>query len=435
MKKILPVILTCLSALLPAAAGAEEKLDDIAAVVNRDVILTSELDSFVNKIKSRAQKSGEALPDEITVRREALKNLMSKSLILQLGKRYGLEINDVQLDQTISAMAKRDGKTVDQFYAGAYRDKGLSPLETRNEIREQMMIEELQRSELRRRIDISNQETDQLAKALEQEGYGSAQYQLADISVTGDSGASTAESIARRARSGEDFAKLARQYSSNPRAPQGGYIGWVPEKALPAASGRMLEGSKKGDIIGPLPTSDGFIIIKILDIKSGAAEALGPEKEYRARHILIKPTPIRSDASVEADLRTLKSRAESGEDFGALAKKFSEDPGSAPNGGEMPFAKPGIFDPAFAAALVKLSPGEISDPVRSSFGWHIIKLEEVRSDPDTMAVYRDKAYQILYSRKFSDALEDWLSELRGYAYIKILDPVLSRAGVKEDQLK
>ena len=101
----------------------------------------------------------------------------------------------------------------------------------------------------------------------------------------------------------------------------------------------------------------------------------------------------------------------------------------------MPFAKPGIFDPAFAAALVKLSPGEISDPVRSSFGWHIIKLEEVRSDPDTMAVYRDKAYQILYSRKFSDALEDWLSELRGYAYIKILDPVLSRAGVKEDQLK
>ncbi|EKI6472528.1 peptidylprolyl isomerase SurA [Salmonella enterica] len=407
--------------------AAPQVVDKVAAVVNNGVVLESDVDGLMQSVKLNAGQAGQQLPDDATLRHQILERLIMDQIILQMGQKMGVKITDEQLDQAIANIAKQNNMTMDQMRSRLAYD-GLNYSTYRNQIRKEMIISEVRNNEVRRRITVLPQEVDALAKQIGTQNDASTELNLSHILIALPENPTSeqvndaqrqAESIVEEARNGADFGKLAITYSADQQALKGGQMGWGRIQELPGIFAQALSTAKKGDIVGPIRSGVGFHILKVNDLR-GQSQSISVT-EVHARHILLKPSPIMNDQQARLKLEEIAADIKSGKTtFAAAAKEYSQDPGSANQGGDLGWATPDIFDPAFRDALTKLHKGQISAPVHSSFGWHLIELLDTRKVDKTDAAQKDRAYRMLMNRKFSEEAAIWMQEQRASAYVKIL---------------
>ncbi|EGG3832288.1 peptidylprolyl isomerase SurA [Salmonella enterica] len=407
--------------------AAPQVVDKVAAVVNNGVVLESDVDGLMQSVKLNAGQAGQQLPDDATLRHQILERLIMDQIILQMGQKMGVKITDEQLDQAIANIAKQNNMTMDQMRSRLAYD-GLNYSTYRNQIRKEMIISEVRNNEVRRRITVLPQEVDALAKQIGTQNDASTELNLSHILIALPENPTSeqvndaqrqAESIVEEARNGADFGKLAITYSADQQALKGGQMGWGRIQELPGIFAQALSTAKKGDIVGPIRSGVGFNILKVNDLR-GQSQSISVT-EVHARHILLKPSPIMNDQQARLKLEEIAADIKSGKTtFAAAAKEYSQDPGSANQGGDLGWATPDIFDPAFRDALTKLHKGQISAPVHSSFGWHLIELLDTRKVDKTDAAQKDRAYRMLMNRKFSEEAATWMQEQRASAYVKIL---------------
>ncbi|EFO8102601.1 peptidylprolyl isomerase SurA [Salmonella enterica] len=407
--------------------AAPQVVDKVAAVVNNGVVLESDVDGLMQSVKLNAGQAGQQLPDDATLRHQILERLIMDQIILQMGQKMGVKITDEQLDQAIANIAKQNNMTMGQMRSRLAYD-GLNYSTYRNQIRKEMIISEVRNNEVRRRITVLPQEVDALAKQIGTQNDASTELNLSHILIALPENPTSeqvndaqrqAESIVEEARNGADFGKLAITYSADQQALKGGQMGWGRIQELPGIFAQALSTAKKGDIVGPIRSGVGFHILKVNDLR-GQSQSISVT-EVHARHILLKPSPIMNDQQARLKLEEIATDIKSGKTtFAAAAKEYSQDPGSANQGGDLGWATPDIFDPAFRDALTKLHKGQISAPVHSSFGWHLIELLDTRKVDKTDAAQKDRAYRMLMNRKFSEEAATWMQEQRASAYVKIL---------------
>ncbi|MFC3122197.1 peptidylprolyl isomerase SurA [Agaribacter flavus] len=420
----------CLSLSLLASANlvsAKELLDKVAVIVDQGVILESEITDLVESVKANALAQGQTLPSERALRTQATERLILESLQSQMAEKMGIQVSDPQLDQTIERIAQGEGANVAQLRR-ELAAQGIAYEVYREQIRKELITGEVRRANVRRRVYISPQEVTNLIGLIEEQGNAQAEYRLGHILVGIPGGATEDEVSAARQRAdriiellntGSDFAKMAIGSSSGAEALDGGDMGWKNINSMPTLFAEAVQSKKKDELVGPIRSGAGFHILKVLDTRG---VELVEVEEVNARHILVPPSIILSDAKAEELLLKFREDLISGEaDFAELAKEHSEDPGSALKGGELGWADPEMYVPEFKNALAALEKDEYSMPVRSEHGWHLIQLIDRRVQDATEKRKEDRAYQLLYNRKFQEETDTWLREMRNQAYIEVLD--------------
>ncbi|WP_338803841.1 peptidylprolyl isomerase SurA [Xenorhabdus griffiniae] len=410
------------------AIAAPQELNKVAAVVNNDVVLESDVNSLLQSVKLNAKHAGQQLPDEKTLRHQILERLIMDDIVLQMANRMQLTIPDQALDSAITNIAAQNHLSLAQLKQNLIAE-GMSFDTYRNQIRKEMMIAEVRNNEVRRRITILPQEVDSLANQISNQNSQDSEINLSQILIPlsenpsqeqVEKAATTIKKILSELHNGVDFGKLALSYSSDPQALKGGNMGWSKLQELPSLFATQLQSAHKGQIIGPIRSGVGFHILKVNDIRGGQTSIA--VTEVNARHILLKTSPIMNDEQARNELMKLREEILNGKtSFEEAAKAHSEDPGSAMRGGELGWNLPSAYDPAFRDALMTLQKGEISQPVHSSFGWHLIQLLDSRKVDRTDAAQKDRAYRLLFNRKFNEEAQNWMQELRASAYVKILD--------------
>ena len=406
--------------------AAPQVVDKVAAVVNNGVVLESDVDGLMQSVKLNAQQAGQQLPDDGTLRHQILERLIMDQIVLQMGQKMGVKITDEQLDKAIADIAAQNKMSMDQMRSRLAYD-GINYNTYRAQIRKEMTISEVRNNEVRRRVTILPQEVDSLAQQVGSQNDSSTELNLSHIliplpenptSAQVDDAEKQARDIVSQAQNGADFGKLAITYSADQQALKGGQMGWGRIQELPTIFAQALATAKKGDIIGPVRSGVGFHILKVNDLR-GQSQSISVT-EVHARHILLKPSPIMTDQQARLKLEQIAADIKSGKTtFDKAAKAFSDDPGSANQGGDLGWASPDIYDPAFRDAIMKLNKGQTSEPVHSSFGWHLIELLDTRKVDKTDAAQKDRAYRMLFNRKFSEEAQTWMQEQRASAYVKI----------------
>ncbi|ABV35577.1 PpiC-type peptidyl-prolyl cis-trans isomerase [Shewanella sediminis HAW-EB3] len=409
-----------------------EPLDRVAVQINEGIVLESEIAGMLQTVKANASSAEQALPSDQALRTQVIERLIMTRLQMQMADRIGLHIGDLQLDQTISNIAKEQNLTVDQMRA-KIGEEGMSWSQYREQLREEITLGEIQRIQVQRRIQVSPQEINNLVKLIEEQGLQQVEFQIGHILIEVPSSPSSealqkaserANTVLKRIQDGDDFRRTAIAASAGPKALEGGVWDYMNVNEMPTLFAEVLSGAKTGDVIGPIRSGAGFHIIKVLDARGLQTKEVD---EVSSRHILIKPSPILSEERAKAMLDKFVEQVRAGDaDFAALARQYSEDPGSGAKGGELGWADPSVYVPAFAQTLNALEIGEISEPFRSSHGWHIVQLEERRKTDATDKFNTNRAHQLIFRRKFNEELQNWLDEMRSEAYIEVFDADFNR---------
>lgn len=424
--KILIVTSVFYAGLQITAQAEEKQLDKVAAIVNGGVVLESEVEDLLANIKKQAKKNNQSLPSDKALRTQVMDKLINDSLILQIGERMGVQVSDAQLDQTITNMAQKNKLTLSQFRQ-AIISEGDDYEKYREGVRTELISGEVQRNSVRRRIYISPQEVLNLLTLMKEQTTNDVEYHLGHILIEFPSEPTQADLTASKARAdkviellnnGSDFKKIAIASSGGSNALEGGDLGWKNINEMPTLFSELIAGKDKGIVVGPIRTGLGFSIVKVLDIRGRQVVEV---EEVKASHILIEPSIILSEEKAEAQLQGMLDKIEAGEAaFADLAKEFSEGPTSV-RGGDLGWADPKSYDPAFTEALATMKIGELHKPFRSSFGWHIIQLNDRRMVDATSQMNKNRVSQILYNRKFGVESANWIKETRDEAYIEIFE--------------
>jgi peptidyl-prolyl cis-trans isomerase SurA len=401
-------------------------LDEIAIVVNDGVILKSEITNNV-----RALKNNSKLAYTNNLRQQIIDHLILNRIQLQLAQKSGFTIGDLQLEQTMLEHAQTLSKTKKKLPATQAKalliqeaqKQGISFSTYREEFRKQIMIEMFQYRNMQNRIQISPQEIDNLVNILNKSGTNQTKYRLMHILIPHDedieSAQETAKRITKKIKQGADFKSMAIQHSKANNALKGGDWGYLSLNELPILFADSIEGQQINQIIGPLQSDVGQHILKIVDIKDDQNNFI---YEYNLKHILIKTSPILSDAQAKKMLIDFTKQArQSPKSFGELALKYSEDPLSASKHGDLGWHDLKKFDSNFEAAALTLTKGKISEPVQSVHGWHIIKLIDTRKYHGSLNYRQEKARQMIFQRKFHEELPLWLNEIRQLAFVRYMN--------------
>ncbi|MEC5343949.1 peptidylprolyl isomerase SurA [Brenneria populi] len=410
------------------AFAAPQVVDKVAAVVDNGVVLESDVNGLFQSVKLNAQHAGQQLPDDATLRHQIIDRLIMDNIVLQMAQKMGLQVTDSQLDQAIANIAAQNRISLNQLKSQlAY--EGINYNTYREQIRKEMLIAEVRNNEVRRRVSVLPQEVDALAKQIANQTGEDAELNLSHILIPlpenpsqqqVDEAENLANSLVKQLGEGADFGKLAISYSADSQALNGGQMGWGKLQEIPTLFAERLMQVQKGQIVGPIRSGVGFHILRVNDIR-GSNKTVSVT-EFHARHILLRPSVVMTDGQAEAKLTEVAQQIKSGAtDFVSQAKQLSQDPGSANQGGDLGWASPDMYDPAFRDALLKLKKGEISQPVHSSFGWHLIQLLDTRQVDKTDAAQKDRAYRMLFNRKFAEEAQTWMQEQRAAAYVKIID--------------
>ncbi len=416
-----------LFALPLCAQAAAQSLDHVIAIVNKDVVLQSELDRLIQKVQTDAAEQHQSLPPYHQLHKQVLDRLIEDSLILQQAERQGLRIGDTQLDQALASVAAEKGQSVASMQAQAVRE-GLTPAEFRETVRKEMLISEVRRNQLRQRINITDQEVKQLAKLISEQGSKGQRFHIEHIllSLPSDADRAEQERVAEKAKQllqqlkkGADFHQAAVAESADNKALDGGDWGWLTVEEMPSLMAEAVSNAHKGQFIGPLRSGAGLHIIHVKDMQGQQAIEL---QEANARHILIKTSVILSDEKAEQMLKGFLRDIQSGKaSFAKLAEKYSDDPGSATKGGELGWANPDMYVPEFRDMVKTLPLNQISQPFKTVHGWHIVQVEERRSLANTPEALENRAYQLIYNRRFAEEAQTWIDELRDEAFIQMMD--------------
>lgn len=405
------------------ANAAPTELDKITVIVNGGVILESDVDTSIKSLKANASQSGQALPPQDVLRQQVTEKLIIDTLQQQEAERIGVRIDDNRLNQAIEEIARNNNQTVEQLTA-SLAVQGLTYSEFREQIRKEIAASEARNALVRRRINILPAEVDNLAGILAKETNATVQYKIGHIQLRLNEGdepqeiKAKAQEIVNKLNAGSDFSTMAYTYSKGPKALQGGDWGWMRKEEMPTIFADQINLENKGSIIGPFRSGVGFHILKIEDVKGLETVAV---TEINARHILIRSTVILSDEGVQKELNEITRRIRAGEaTFGEMAKQYSQDPGSAAQNGELGYQTSDIYVPEFKHQVDTLTVGKISKPFKTVHGWHIVEVLDRRQVDRTDSALKNKAYRILFNRKFNEEASAWLQELRASAFIEIV---------------
>ncbi|PAR31023.1 peptidylprolyl isomerase SurA [Vibrio metoecus] len=424
MKLWKTTLISVISMLTLFNAHAEpQQLDGVAVIVNSGVILQSDVDGALKTVKANAKQNKQPLPQESVLREQVLEKLIIDTLQQQEADRIGVKIDDNRLNDAIKEIAKSNQQTQEQLIASVAQE-GLTYPEFREQVRKEMAASDARNALVRRRINILPAEVDTLAELLAQETDATVQYKISHIQLRVEEGQdkSEAESLANKLvgelKHGADFAQMAYTYSKGPKALQGGDWGWMRKEEMPTIFADQIKMQNKGSIIGPFRSGVGFHILKIDDVKGLETVAV---TEVNARHILIKPTIILSDDGAQKQLSEFVQRIKNGEvTFAELAQQYSQDPGSAAQKGELGYQTPDLYVPEFKHQIETLPVGQISEPFKTVHGWHIVEVLDRREVDRTDSALKNKAYRILFNRKFNEEASAWLQELRASAFVEVL---------------
>ncbi len=400
-------------------------LDRIAAVVNEGVVLQSDLEEQVLLVAQRLQGQGLELPAESVLRQQVLERLILQEIQMQRAQRAGIRIGDENLNEALAEVAQRNGIPLARL-PEALASQGIDYAAYRESIRKELTLQVLRQRDVIQRINVSPRELEQFLEKQKSRPSELNEYDLSHILIAVpqaatpaqlDEAAKRAADVGERARRGEDFSQLAVAYSNSQTALEGGALGWRRGPEIPTVLADLVARLKAGEVSEPLRTPSGYHIVKLNDVRGSDLQTV--IEQVNARHILLKPTEIQDDATVEQRLRTIRERILAGEDFAGLAKTLSEDPGSAAEGGDLGWTGPGTFVPEFEATLGQLAENEISQPFRTQFGWHIIQMLGRRQFDNTEELRRQRAFVQLRESKADEETELWLRRLRDEAYVDV----------------
>lgn len=413
--------------LLSLAAGsiaAPQELDKVVTIVNDSVILQSDVDAMLKTVQMNAARQNQPLPSSDILSEQVMEKLIIETLQLQQAQQFGIRIDDTRLDQAINQIAAERNMTVAQLQQ-MLADNGISFAVFREQMRRDITASEARTIQVRRRINILPQEVDTLAEQLEKQTQQGVSFNISHIQLRISEDASAAEKnealsqanqLVKELNNGADFANLAYSYSKGPKALQGGEWGWMRKEEMPTIFADQIKSSGKGAIIGPFRSGVGYHILKINDVQGLETISV---TEVNARHILVKTSVIMSDEGAQRQLEKARRAILAGEQsFADAAQALSADPGSAANGGELGWQTPDIYVPEFKDKVETLPAGMISEPFKTVHGWHIVEVVERRDVDRTDAAVKNRAYRILFSRKFNEEAQAWLQELRAGAYIE-----------------
>ncbi|CDF81923.1 peptidylprolyl isomerase SurA [Pseudomonas sp. QL9] len=399
-------------------------LDRVVAIVDNDVVMQSQLDQRLREVRQTIQKRGAPLPPEHVLTQQVLERLIIEDIQLQIGERSGIRITDEELNQAMGTIAQRNHMTLDQFQAALTRD-GLSYDDAREQVRREMVISRVRQRRVAERVQVSEQEVQNFLASDLGKIQLSEEYRLANILIPVPDGASSqtlqaagkqAQDIYQQLKQGADFNQLAISRSAGDNALEGGEIGWRKAAQLPSPFDSMISSIAVGDVTEPVRTPGGFIILKVEEKRGGSKMV---RDEVHVRHILLKPSEIRSDEETQKLAQKLYDRIKSGEDFGTLAKQFSEDPGSALHGGDLNWIDPEALVPEFREVMNNTPQGQLSKPFRSPFGWHVLEVLGRRATDSSDKFREQQAAQVLRNRKYDEELQAWLRQIRDEAYVEI----------------
>ncbi len=401
-----------------AALQAEvEVLDEIVAIVDDNIILRSELDGRLQQVRANIAQSGQDVPDE-RIRREVMDIMILESLQLQMAERVGLRISDEQLNASMARIAAQNNMTLEQFRK-ALNESGTSYSSAREQIHREMLLQQVQRGNVNQRIQITDQEIANYLESDEGRKRTAPEYHFAHILVATSSDASNSEIESAKAQANKIYQALKTGGNVDALLKaenvQPSDLGWRKAPDLPSLFADQASMVQDGEVLSPLQSASGFHVIKLLESR-GHNEVIA---QTRARHILLKPSAIRSEKDTEKLASALRARTQAGESFYDLAKTYSEDIGSAQEGGDLGWTSPGQMVPEFQEAMEATAVGKVSEPFKSRYGWHIVKVEDRRQQDVTMDLRRNMARNILHERKFDEELDIWLRKIRDEAYVDI----------------
>ncbi|MFK8330469.1 peptidylprolyl isomerase SurA [Pseudomonas sp. BJa5] len=416
-----------------AVHAAVQPLDSVVAIVDNDVVMKSQLDQRVREVQQTIAKRGGSAPPASVLDQQVLERLIVENLQLQIGDRSGIRITDEELNQAIATIAQRNGMSLEQFRAALARD-GLSYDDAREQVRREMIISRVRQRRVAERIQVSEQEVKNFLNSDQGKMQLSEEYRLANILIPTPEGANSEQiqaaarkvgELHQRLRSGADFAQMAIANSASDNALEGGEMGWRKAGQLPPDFAKMLSSMAIGDITQPIRIPNGFIILK-LEEKRGAGSSVVRD-EVHVRHILIKPSEIRSPEATRQLAEKLYERIQNGEDFAELAKSFSEDPGSALNGGDLNWVDPNVLVPEFREQMANAPQGQVTKPFQTQYGWHVLEVLGRRATDSTEQAREQQAMNVLRNRKYDEELQTWLRQIRDEAYVEIKLPGADQA--------
>ena len=410
---------------LTLTVRAEVKLlDGIIAVVDDDIVLTSELDYRVRAVRDQLAASGQQMPPMDVLVNQVLERLILESIQLQMGERGGIRIDDETLTRAIAGIAERNSMTIDAFIT-QIEAEGFPYARFREEVRRDMVISRVQGAQVNRRINLTEQEIESFLQSPIGQRALSDEYRVGHILLEIARDATPAakraaeqesQEIIGLLRSGSDFRKLAIERSASASALEGGDMGWRKAGALPSLFAEAAVALEVGETADPIRSESGFHIIQLLDKRGVGIELV---EQVHVRHILIQPSEIRSDDQARELIEEIYGRLEAGEHFADLARVYSDDPGSALAGGELGWAEPDLYVESFRDKTREVEIGELSEPFRSTHGWHILEVLERREQDLSEEARRGTALNILRNRRFEEELQSWYQEIRSEAYVDI----------------
>ena len=400
-----------------------ERLDGIVAIVNDDVVLASELLERRDAVLERLQQQGAELPPQDALMSQLMERLVIESLQLQMADQRGIVIDDETLTEAVNGFARQNEMTLDEFRAALEQD-GISYRQFREDVRRELQLQRVQRLLVNRRITITDQDIDDLiASAFFQEMI-SDEYRVGHIllAVEGNAAetiakaAEAAEGIVAQLRAGADFGQMAIEHSAASTALEGGDLGWRRAGGLPSLFAEQIVNMSPGETADPIRNNLGFHIVQLLE-QRGVSQRR--QMQSLVRHILVRPSAIRTPEQTRELAFDLRRRVVAGEDFAEIAKEHSEDPGSALAGGELGWTDGSDFVPEFRAVMDALEVGQVSEPFPSTHGWHIVQVQERRDQDMSEEARRNMAMTVLHNRRFDEELQEWLQEIRDEAHVEL----------------
>jgi peptidyl-prolyl cis-trans isomerase SurA len=407
-----------------AVATHGEPMDRVVAVVNDGVVLESELETETNDVSARLRGEKVQLPSNDVLREQVLDRLVLEEIQAQRADRAGIHVTDEQVNAALEDIARRN-KVDLAHLPEKLAEQGFVYADYRNNLRREIQREMLRARDVVQRINISPRELDEFLALQKHTATADNEYNVSHILIAVAQDATPEQlekahqkalDVLARANKGEAFNQLAVAYSDSQTALEGGALGWRKGPQLPTFLADVVARLKPGQVSDLIQTSSGYHLVRLNDLRSTD----GPHiiQQVHLRHILIKTNDLEDDATVKQKLNAMRTRILNGESFGVVAKASSEDTGSAINGGDLGWAKLEVYDPDFAAAAAKLQVDEISEPVKSRFGWHIIQMLGSRDFDNTESAVREKAFEQLRDSRVDEATEIWLRQIRDEAYVE-----------------
>lgn len=422
----LAALLCAMAALLaPFAAMADDgtgtqRLERIVAVVAEGVILESELETEIARVRARLEREGESPPSARVLRERVLDELVLERIQLQRAEQHGISAEDDAVNEGLRNMASERGTDLEGLRQ-QFEAQGVPFAELRDDVRTQLILSQLRQRVVASQVQVSEQEIDDFLSRIDRSSNQQVEYHLRHILVGLPSDASTdevaeararAEGLVERLRAGDaDFATLAQEVSDGPQALSGGDLGWRGRTDLPALFVDAIDDMSPGAISEPLRSANGFHVLALVEQRGGQASTI---VETRARHIL-----LRGDDSAREQLAELRRRLGDGATFAELAREHSDDRASATQGGDLGWIGPGAMTPAFQQVVDGLQPGQVSEPFRTPLGWHIVEALERRERSDVEQFRRARARQALYRRQVEEETQRWLQGLRDETYVEL----------------